>query len=264
MKEFEADLHIHTCLSPCGESEMTPRLIVKEARKKGLDVIGICDHNSSDNALSVKKVARMEGLKVLGGIEISTREEVHILALFDDDESLMILQRIVYDSLPGENDEKAFGEQLILNEEDELSGRNNRLLIGATELPIERAVGFSNSLGGLVIASDVDRESFSIISQLGFVPRGLEIHAVEVSSPRVGTFVLPRRGSGISKKADTTLKDSNRRANGTLNDVPVVSFSDAHCLRDIGKSTTTFFLEQPSVLEIKKAFCGLDGRKLRI
>ena len=245
MREFEADLHIHTCLSPCGESEMTPQLIVKEARNKGLDMIGICDHNSSDNVLSVKKVAEMQGLKVLGGMEISTREEVHILALFDNDESLMMLQRIVYDSLSGENDEKVFGQQLILNEEDEVSGRNERLLIGATELPIERAVGFSNSLGGLVIASHVDRESFSIISQLGFVPRGLEIDALEVSMK-------------------TSLENFNRQFNKALNDIPVVFFSDAHCLRDVGKSTTTFFLEQPSVLEIKKAVRGIDGRKLMV
>ncbi len=224
---------------------MTPRSIVKEARDKGLDIIGICDHNSSDNVLSVKKAAEMQGLKVLGGIEISTREEVHILALFDNDESLMMLQRIVYDSLSGENDEKAFGQQLILNEEDEVSGRNEMLLIGATELPIERAVGFSNSLGGLVIASHVDRESFSIISQLGFVPRGLEIDALEVSM-------------------NTSLKDFNRQFNKALNDIPLVSFSDAHCLRDVGKSTTTFFLEQPSILEIKKAVRGVDGRKLMI
>ena len=243
---------------------MTPRLIVKEARKKGLDMIGICDHNSSDNALSVKKIARMEGLKVLGGIEISTREEVHILALFDDDEGLMTLQRIVYDSLPGENDEKVFGEQLILNEEDEALGRNNRLLIGATELPIERAVGFSNSLGGLVIASHVDRESFSIISQIGFIPRGLEIHAVEVSSPPVRDSVSPSRENGISNGVNTSLKNFNHGFNRALDDIPMVSFSDAHCLRDIGRSTTTFFLEQPSILEIKKAFRGLDGRKLRI
>ncbi len=245
MREFEADLHIHTCLSPCGESEMTPQLIVKEARDKGLDMIGICDHNSSDNVLSVKKVAEMQGLKVLGGMEISTREEVHILALFDNDESLMMLQRIVYDSLSGENDEKVFGQQLILNEEDEVSGRNERLLIGATELPIERAVGFSHSLGGLVIASHVDRESFSIISQLGFVPRGLEIDALEVSMK-------------------TSLENFNRQFNKALNDIPVVFFSDAHCLRDVGKSTTTFFLEQPSILEMKKAVRGVDGRKLMV
>jgi hypothetical protein len=224
---------------------MTPRFIVKQARKKSLDMIGICDHNSSDNALSVKKAAEKFGLKVLRGIEINTREEVHILALFDNDESLITLQRIVYESLSGKNDEEVFGQQIVLNEEDELLGRNNRLLIGATELPIEKAVGFTNSLGGLVIASHVDRESFSIISQLGFVPNGLEIDALEVSK-------------------NMSVEDFNEQFNKSLNDLPLVSFSDAHCLRDIGRLTTTFLLEEPTVLEMKKAIKGIDGRKTRI
>lgn len=245
LKEFKADLHIHTCLSPCGEPEMTPRLIVKEALKKDLKVIGICDHNSSDNALSVKNAGEKEGLKVLGGIEISTREEVHILTLFVDEKSMMTLQRIVYESLSGENDEKIFGEQIILNEEDELLGKNNRLLIKGTELPVEKAVGFANSLGGLVIASHVDRDSFSIISQLGFIPKELQIDALEVS-------------------ANTSLNDFNQQFNKVLNEIPLVSFSDAHCLRDIGRSTTTFIVEELNILEIKKAIRGVEGRKIRI
>lgn len=242
MREFKADLHIHTCLSPCGESEMTPCMIVKEAIKKDLDIIGICDHNSSDNVPSVKKVAETHGLKVIGGIEISTREEVHILALFEDDESLTTFQRIVYESLTGTNNELAFGEQLVLNEEDEVVDRNTRLLIGATELPIERAVGFANSLGGVVIASHVDRESFSIISQLGFIPKGLELDALEIS-------------------ANTSVKDFNEKFSKALNTLPLVSFSDAHCLKDIGKSTTTFLIEEPTIQEIKKAIRSLDRRK---
>lgn len=245
MREFKADLHIHTCLSPCAEREMTPHLIVKEARKKDLDMIGICDHNSSDNVLSTKKAAKKSGLGVLGGIEISTREEVHILALFDDEESLMTLQRIVNESLSGRNEERVFGEQLVLNEEDKIVGRNTRLLIGATELPIERVVGFANSLGGLVIASHADRDSFSIISQLGFVPKGLKLDALEIST-------------------NVSLKDFNERFNNFSKGTSLVSFSDAHRLRDIGKSTTNFFMAEPTVPEIKRAIAGLDGRKITI
>lgn len=224
---------------------MTPSSIVKEARKKGLDIIGICDHNSSDNVPSVKKVAETQGLKVLEGIEISTREEVHLLALFDNDKSLMTLQKIVSESLTGVNDERTFGEQLVLNERDEPVGKNDRLLIGATELPIERAVGFANSLTGLVIASHVDRDSYSIISQLGFIPRGLEIDALELS-------------------LNTSIKDFKERYNKMLNGLPLVTFSDAHCLKNIGKLITTFLIEEPTILEIKKAIRGMDGRKIRV
>ena len=82
IKEFKADMHIHTCLSPCADLEMSPRNIIKEAKKKGLDIIGICDHNSAENFPAVEKSANKEGIKVIGGIEITSREEVHVLALF--------------------------------------------------------------------------------------------------------------------------------------------------------------------------------------
>lgn len=245
LKEFKADLHIHTCLSPCAEPEMTPRLIVKEAIKKGLDLVGICDHNSSENAFFVKRAAYGESLNVLAGVEMSTKEEVHILALFDNGRGLSRFQKVIYENLTGTNDEKTFGEQLILNEKDELIEKNARLLIGAVELPIATAAGFARSLGGLVIASHADRESFSIFSQLGFVPEGLEIDALEVSP-------------------HSSLEDFNQRFNRMLNALPLIFFSDAHCLRDIGRSTTTFFIEQPTIPEIKKALQGVEGRKVII
>ncbi len=84
IKEFKADMHIHTCLSPCADLEMSPRNIVKEAKKKGLDIIGICDHNSAENFPAVEKSAFQEGIKVIGGIEITSREEVHVLGLFGE------------------------------------------------------------------------------------------------------------------------------------------------------------------------------------
>ena len=115
LRAFTADLHIHTCLSPCAELEMSPSAIVKTAAENGIDIIAITDHNSAENVVAAKKAAEDTDLTVLAGMEITTSEEAHILALFDDIESSIKLQDIVYEHLlPGENDEKRFGEQIVV------------------------------------------------------------------------------------------------------------------------------------------------------
>ena len=181
LKRIKADLHIHTCLSPCGETDMTPAMIVQKAKSKRLDVIGICDHNSSENVRVIKNIGDKNNLKVLGGMEVTSKEEVHILALFDDDEDLSKLQKIVYENLKGENNEELFGYQLIVDEQDEIIDLNKKLLIGATDLTVDEVVEHIHSLNGLAIASHVDRERFSLIGQLGFVPEGLDLDGLELS-----------------------------------------------------------------------------------
>jgi len=240
LKKFRADLHIHTCLSPCGSLSMVPGVIVEEARKRGLDVIGICDHNATENVRSVRRAAEKEKIAVLGGMEVTSAEEVHVLALFDDDEKLFELQRLVYDSLPGVNDAEVFGEQVIVNENNEVVDVNDRLLIGATALPLEKVVETTHLLGGLAIASHADREGFGIIGHLGFIPHGLQLDAIEVS-PKM--------------PAD--------RARAMLPQVagfPIVGFSDAHYPEDIGRRWTTFVVEDARVQEIRKALLGREGR----
>ncbi len=244
LKRFQADLHIHTCLSPCGESGMSPRRIAEQAKLRGLDIIGICDHNSAENVACVKKVGEKEGLTVIGGIEVTSQEEVHILAFFDEDKDLFELANHVYDNLPGVNDERVFGEQIVVNEDDEVLGFNKRLLIGATVLPLHQIVDRIHSLSGLAIASHIDRESFSIIGQLGFIPDGLELDGLEVS-PRLSL-------------------EKARLEFGRALDLPLVTFSDAHTLEDVGKSFTCFLIEEANIKEIRKALLGDDGRKVVI
>ncbi len=241
-KRFRADLHIHTCLSPCGDLSMAPGVIVEEALKKGLDAIGICDHNAAENVPAVRKAAEKKKIAVLGGMEITSREEVHILALFDDDEKLFELQEKVYENLPGLNDEKAFGEQVIVNENNKVTGLNTRLLIGATNLPLDRVVETIRSLSGLAIAAHVDRESFGIIGQLGFIPEGLPLDALELSgriSPEEMKTLFPQ-ASGF----------------------PLVTFSDAHYPEDIGKRSTSFRVAELQVEEIREALLGREGRRV--
>jgi len=242
LKKIRADLHIHTCLSPCGDMGMMPSAIVEKAKSKELDVIGICDHNSSENIDSIKKAGEKNNLKVLGGMEITSKEEAHILALFDDDKDLFKLQEIVYKNLKGENNEELFGYQLVVNEHNKIVDLNKKLLIGATELTVDSIVELIQSLNGLAIASHVDRERFSLIGQLGFVPEGLELDGLELSP----TYMSKK------KKLEFPM------ALG----LPLVTFSDAHYIDDIGKTSTTFLLNYITVSELKKALKNEDGRSI--
>ena len=235
MRKIRADLHLHTCLSPCADNQMQATVIVKQAKKVGLDMIGICDHNSAENVTAVMKAGVREGLPVIGGIEITSCEEVHILGLFNTEQDLMHLQDMVYDNLSGENREQFFGPQTVVDEWDHVLGTNHRLLIGATTLTVEQIVKAIHNRAGLAIASHVDRERFSLIGQLGFIPKGLELDALEVSTP-------------------SSIKQGH--------DYPVVTFSDAHFLEDIGKSYTHFMIEDVSVDEIKKALHNEMGRRI--
>jgi len=212
--------------------------IVKQAKKVGLDVIAICDHNSAENVAAAVKAGERENLPVIPGIEITSAEEVHILGLFRTEQNLMDVQAEVYRNLPGENCEEAFGPQTIVDEWDNEIGTNKRLLIGATSLSLEKVVKLIHRCCGLAVASHIDRERFSIIGQLGFIPEGLKLDALEVSRP----------GEEAEKKAPDPFS--------------VISSSDAHFLEDIGRNSTWFLVEDASVDEIEKAFRNEMGRTI--
>ncbi|MGQ9672667.1 MAG: PHP domain-containing protein [Candidatus Aminicenantales bacterium] len=240
LRTYRADLHVHTCLSPCGELEMSPRAIATKANEKSIDILGICDHNSAENVPALQEAAQPFKINVLAGIEITSQEEVHILGLFDDFESALRIQDIVYEHLPGENDEETFGLQVVVNGAGEVLRINKKLLIGASTLSLERVVELIHSLNGLAIASHVDREGFSLIGQLGFVPDNVAIDALEVS-PRL------------------SLEEGRRRFRPNL---PLTTSSDAHRLEEIGLATTSFLLQAATVSEIKLALRQEAGRKI--
>lgn len=240
MREYKADMHIHTCLSPCADLEMSPKNIIREAKRKGLDIIGICDHNSAENFPAMEKSADMEGIKAIGGIEITSREEVHILGLFGTSRDLIRMQEAVYSKLKGVNDEDRFGLQVVVNEKDEVLGFNNKLLIGATELAVEEVVGLIHRFNGIAIAAHIDREGFSIIANLGFIPEDLELDALEIIEP-----------------ANCDKFRSGRE--------PVfITSSDAHFIKDIGQRYTFFFMRERTFEEIRKCLNKENGRKVTI
>lgn len=237
---YKADLHIHTCLSPCGELEMSPLRIAQQASKIGLDLIAVCDHNSAENVPAVIKAGQKVELSVIPGMEITTSEEIHIVGLFPSPEAAMAAQEVVYDHLPGENNEDVFGIQVIANEEDEVVGINTRLLIGATGLSVEEVVDLIHKNGGLAIASHVDREGFSLIGQLGFVPDGLELDGLEISAR--------------TDPAGFDIPDTRAW--------PVITSSDAHKLSDMGTAVTSIFSAGTGFDEVELAIKGESGRRI--
>jgi PHP family Zn ribbon phosphoesterase len=243
LRRLRADLHIHTCLSPCGELAMSPRAVVDRARSVGLDLIAVTDHNTTENAAAVIEAARGTGLAVLPGIELTTAEEVHILGLFDAGADLGPFQAEVFRNLPDVPAKRKFiRDQVLVDAEDYVMGFSPRCLFGATLLSVQDAVGLIHSHGGLAVACHIDRDSFSIVSQLGFIPADLPLDAVEVS-PRLTV-------------------DEARAAFGPFDPLPAVRFSDAHKPEEIGSVTTDLVVAAPDVGELRKALAGLDGRKV--
>jgi len=242
LKAMRCDLHIHTCLSPCAELDMYPRAIVRKAREKKLDIIGICDHNASENVVYVQRAASGLSLTVLPGMEVASREEVHTLAIFDNILPLQRFQELVYAHLPGENDEDVFGCQAIVNEQDEVEGFNRRLLIGAADLPLQEIIAAIHREGGLAIASHVDRESFSVIGQLGFIDPSFAYDALEFT-PRMGLAKARREFAALAR-------------------YPFITSSDAHFIGDIGRTWTEMLMAAGSFRELCLALQGREGRKI--
>jgi PHP family Zn ribbon phosphoesterase len=243
LTRFTADLHMHTCLSPCAELDMTPRQIVLRAEFMGLHLIAVTDHNSAENAEAAMRAAAGKRLSVFPGMEITSSEEVHILGIFENPEDAALMQMLVYENLPSEeNDERYYGHQVVVNEHDEVIGFNRRLLITATSLSASTIVDAIQSFDGLSIASHIDKESFSVLSQLAFIPETLKFDALEISP--------------------LTERDDAEETFMGLKRFPWVSFSDAHYVRDIGRRFTTFAIKEPTFSEIRKALSGIDGREI--
>lgn len=176
------DFHIHTALSPCGDITMTPNNIVNMALLNGLDVIAITDHNSCDNVRAVMEVAKGTELLVIPGMEVETKEEIHVVCLFSSLDDVYNVQKEIYKRLPRQkNSEKIFGEQLILNAQDEIVGRLDNLLTFAADLSIDDLQDLVATYKGAFIPAHIDRPSYSIISNLGMIPKNMQLSTLEIS-----------------------------------------------------------------------------------
>ncbi len=177
------DLHIHSALSPCADDDMTPCNIVHMAHIKGLDAIAVTDHNCAKNVRAAIKVGEQVGVTVIAGMEITTAEEVHVLAYFPTADAAEKADAVIRGTLPPmKNRADIFGRQLILDENDALIGEDDALLMSASSLSIDEVFSLVRGLGGATVPAHIDRTSFSILSNLGFIPDSLGVGTVEISA----------------------------------------------------------------------------------
>jgi PHP family Zn ribbon phosphoesterase len=244
LKSYRAELHVHTVVSPCAAVEMIPPLIVAQALNKGISLVAITDHNTSANVAAVQRAAACTKLAVLPGMELQTREEVHLLCLFDTLEQITTWQAVVEAQMPPlENNIEYFGEQFVVDETGEFIRRETRLLITSANLTLEEAVAGISQLGGLAIPAHVDRKAFSLIANLGFIPPGVPFDALEISrhlSPAQARQKFPQ-----------------------LKDFPLIQNGDVHHLDEF-LGANIFKLAAPTTTELKMAFLNEEGRSLVI
>lgn len=225
------DFHIHSALSPCGDEDMTPNNIVNMAILKGLDMIAIADHNSAGNCAAAMKAAP-DGLLVLPAIEVETSEEVHMLCIFKDIEGALSMEReIIASAEPIENRSEIFGRQFYMDEKDEIIGEEKRLLVTASGLDIYQTVRLAKSFGGVAIPAHIDRASYSVLSNLGFIPPDLDVSAVE-----------------ITEKNLNAMRDDYSEFN-------IITNSDAHYLENISERHNYLELSCKSAQEVVEFLC---------
>jgi len=245
MNEYRADLHIHTVLSPCADLEMTPSNIVEKAKKSGLQIIGITDHNSTKNALLVKRLAVKEDIFVLTGAEVTTKEEIHCLAFFEFENQLAQFQQFLDEQITIiPNPDGHFGYQPVVDENDNILELISNYLPAAIKKGITEVQQQVEKLNGIFIPAHINRPSNGIFSQLGFIPPGLYFDALGISS--------------LSSEKDV------RKHYLLGKEITLIRNSDAHYLEQIGEIYTQFFLEEISFVEIKAALNQQNNRYVKI
>ncbi len=222
-KLIKADVHLHTCLSPCAEVTQSPKRVIERVNEIGLDLVFITDHNSIVNVEAAIKTGRnLKNLKIYPGMEITTKEEIHILSLFENLVDANNTQEYINRYLPDAFFEKEKNEQIIANENDEVEGFYGKSLFSAVDLDIDEIIELIHNNNGLAIAAHIDRQSFSIISQLGFIPEKCKLDALEIS-PNMSM-----------REANEVFKDYAKK-------YKFVRGSDAHELNMIGCSYTEYY-----------------------
>jgi len=223
---------------------MIPPLIVKHARGLALGIIAVTDHNSAENVAAVIEAARGFDLTVLPGMEVQTREEVHLLCLFDTVEQALDWQAVVYAHLPRlKNKAEVFGAQFVVDATGDFIRYNDRLLLTSTSFSVEEVATCVEERRGLCIAAHVDRPSFSLLANLGFVPQGANFAAMEITR--------------------NTSVDEMRRQHPSLCEYPFIRSGDAHRLSEMSNNTV-LTIEQPTITEISMAFRRQGGRKVKV
>ena len=222
------DFHLHSALSPCGDSDMTPNNIVGMAKIIGLDAIAVTDHNTVGNVRAAMEVGRELGVTVVPGMEVETAEEIHILTLYPSIEAAEYAAKEVYDHLPMiKNRPDIFGEQCFMDSEDNITGYEEKLLLTATTLSYNSLFDLVGTAGGLFIPAHVDRHSYSMLTNFGFMPDDVDIKYVE-----------------LSKRVEDVQGYLESRSE--LKKYKLFRDSDAHYLTDLSERVNSFEIDNVS------------------
>lgn len=237
MGEYSYDLHIHSCLSPCGDDDSTPANIAALADLLGLDIVALTDHNTCKNCPAFFEAARNYSFLPIAGMELTTEEEIHVVCLFPTLEKALAFDEFVHEKImPIPNKPEIFGNQLIMNSEDQICGTEEICLINATSIDLYSLVSLVKQYGGICFPAHIDRSSFSLLSSLGFFPEDLGIETVEIRY----------------KEAVENLKNQHPY----LQNCRIVHDSDAHTLENISLPENFLTLEEKSVTAVLKALCS--------
>ena len=224
MTRYFYDLHIHSCLSPCADDDMTPNNIAGMAALKGLNILALTDHNTTKNCPAFFEACKRQGIIPIAGMELSTAEDIHLVCLFSELEDAMTFgEEIKKHLMPINNRPEIFGNQLILDGNDETVGEEELLLISATDLAIDEAVKLARSFGAHVHPAHIDRQSNGIVAILGDIP----------AEYGFGVFELRER-KNVEKLSQTVEE---------LNEDTVIVCSDAHHLWDISEAENSVLLD---------------------
>ena len=181
MNRYYYDLHIHSCLSPCADNDMTPNNIAGMAVLAGLDIVALTDHNSAKNCPAFFAAAEKQGVVPVAGMELTTAEDIHAVCLFEALEDALRFDDYLQSQrtlIPNRTD--IFGDQLIMNENDEVTGTEPHFLSNATAISIEEAPALVRRFGGICYPAHIDREANGIIATLGTFPETLDCRCAEI------------------------------------------------------------------------------------
>ena len=237
MKYFY-DLHLHSCLSPCGDDDMTPNNITGMAKLLGLDVIALTDHNSCLNCEATIKAGEENGVLVIPGMELTTSEDIHAVCLFPTLERALDWNEYVdANRIKVKNKAEIYGRQVIMNALDEEIGEDEHLLLPATFISIMDAYKKAKEFGGICYPAHIDRDSLSILSVLGEID--------------------PYCGFAAAEVADRSKLPGLRLKHEILNSLNIVTSSDAHYLENMRDAENTLELES---LSAENVISLLDSR----
>ena len=246
MNKYYYDLHIHSCLSPCADDDMTPNNIAGMAAIKGLNVLALTDHNTAKNCPAFFEACKRQGIIPIAGIELSTEEDIHLVCLFEELDEAVGFDRILSEYiLPIENRSEIFGNQLILDGNDEIIGEEARLLISPTALPIADAIELARAHGAHIHPAHIDRETNGIMAVLGDIPS------------EYGFKVFELREKENLEKLSKTVEELSKQN--------MLICSDAHQLWNISEADNFLMIDDEpysSKLVRKKIFEMLESGQL--